>query len=518
MRIYDQRMEESLMLKKIAALCLCLTMLAALAVPALAETTQLTKLQGQWKSSGFRGTLSGQVTGEASGLTGEALWETLRTLFNTHELGITHTVKDSRVNEGEEAVITLTTKAGKEIGRLNVLSDASGVVYLQSDLLDEAGLYYAFDSGFDWTSMFNENGWPSMLHVLSEISGASKGWQEKANPFMEQVSLGITRWLQGYVTTNTEQDLNGTYITTATYEIPASAILQEAKQLLVDLYGNRDLLSLLAEVMTAEEQAAYLQKDMLLPFLGMLDKVKLDGSVSVRRQYATATGTVLYDSVTLPCPESLPVSSVTLVHVPSAAEGELWEFSVALDAQQLGIAVDQELRIDVTAQNTEPDVWTGSVLALLPASQNPEALNKEDQTLFSCTYNLNIPGPKDTNDFYASRYERLYEATLVVKPDEAMNLPAFSLGTKTVIYSKSSAASTVCYVESSLNLNDLDKDSAISLNFSGRTTSRWTPTMLTDALSSALRMDMMNAANRLELLGQLFGHLTQTLVSRIAQE
>ena len=106
----------------------------------------------------------------------------------------------------------------------------------------------------------------------------------------------------------------------------------------------------------------------------------------------------------------------------------------------------------------------------------------------------------------------------MVKPDEAMNLPAFSLGTKTVIYSKSSAASTVCYVESSLNLNDLDKDSAISLNFSGRTTSRWTPTMLTDALSSALRMDMMNAANRLELLGQLFGHLTQTLVSRIAQE
>ena len=40
MRIYDQRMEESLMLKKIAALCLCLTMLAALAVPALAETTK----------------------------------------------------------------------------------------------------------------------------------------------------------------------------------------------------------------------------------------------------------------------------------------------------------------------------------------------------------------------------------------------------------------------------------------------------------------------------------------------
>ena len=506
------------MLKRMMALCLCVALAAALALPAFAETNQLTKLQGQWKSSGFRGTLTGQVTGEASRLTGKELWDTLKALFSAHELSITHTVKDSRTNEGDESVITLSDTAGKEIGRLNVLTDASGVVYLQSDLLDEAGLYYAFDSGFDWTSLFNENGWPSMLHVLMEISRASKSWQEKAQPYMEQVSLGISRWLQGYVTTATAQDPDGSYVTTAVYEIPASALLQETKQLLVDLYQNRELLNVLAEVMTAEEQAAYLQTGMLLPFLQMLDNVKLSGTVTVRRQYAATTGTVLYDSVTLPCPESLPVSTLTLVHVPSAPEGELWQLSIALDAQKLGVALDQELRVDVTAQNTEPDVWTGSMLALLPASENPEALNKEDQTLFSCTYNLNAPAPKDTNDVYQSRYERAYEATLVVKPDEAMDLPAFSLGGKAVIYSKSSAASTVCYVESSVSLHDLDQDSAVTLSFNGRTTSRWTPTMLTDALSSALRMDMMNAGNRLELLSQLFSHLTATLAARVAQK
>ena len=106
----------------------------------------------------------------------------------------------------------------------------------------------------------------------------------------------------------------------------------------------------------------------------------------------------------------------------------------------------------------------------------------------------------------------------MVKPDEAMDLPAFSLGGKAVIYSKSSAASTVCYVESSVSLHDLDQDSAVTLSFNGRTTSRWTPTMLTDALSSALRMDMMNAGNRLELLSQLFSHLTATLAARVAQK
>ena len=508
------------MLKKIAALVLCLTLLASLAVPALAETNQLTKLQGQWKSSGFRGTLTGQVTGEASSLTGEALWELLKALFAGYQLNLTHTVKDSRVNEGDESVLTMTNTAGDEIGRLNILTDASGVVYLQSDLLDEAGLYYGFDSGFDWSSLIlsNENGWPSLLHVLGEIAQANQTWQDAAKPYMEQLSLNLSRWLQSYLNTTTEQDVNGTYITTAVYDIPASALMQETKQMLVDFYSNRELLNLLTQVMTVEEQAAYLQTSMLLPFLQMLDNVKLNGSVSVRRQYDTSTGTVLFDSVTLPGPENLPVSSLTLVHVPSAAEGELWQATVALDAQELGIAVDQELRVDVTAQNTDPDIWTGSVLALLPASENPEALNKEDQTLFSCTYNLNVPAPKDTNDFYQSRYERLYEATLVVKPDDAMDLPAFSLGGKGLIYSKSSAASTVCYVEASLNLNDLDKDSTVSLGFEGRTTSRWTPTMLTDALSSALRMDMMSASSRVELLKQLFGHLTQTLITRMVQQ
>ena len=509
------------MLKKITALFLCLTLAAALALPAAADTNQLTKLQGQWKSSGFRGTLTGEVTGGPSALIGAEGWEMLKALLAAYQLNITHTVKNSRVNEGDESVVTMTNTAGKEIGRLNILTDASGVVYLQSDLLDEAGLYYAFDSGFDWTSLIvaNENGWPSLLHVLTEIAQANKTWQDKAAPYMEQISLNVTRWLQGYLSTTTEQSVNGTYLTTAVYEIPASAMLQETKQMLVNLYGNSALLSLLSEVMTAEEQAAYLQgSTMLLPFLQMLDNVKLNGTVSVRRQYDTATGTVLFDSVSLPCPENLPVSLLTLVHVPLAEEGELWQVNATLDAEQLGIAVDQDVTVDVTAQNTAQDIWTGSVLALLPASKNPEALNQEDQTLFSCTYNLNIPAPKDTDDFYQSRYERVYEATLVVKPDDQMNLPSFSIGGKATIYSKSSSSSAVTYVESALNLHDLDQESAVNLNFTGRTVARWTPTMLTEALSSALRMDMMNASSRLELLGQLFSHLGQTLVARMIQQ
>ena len=507
------------MFKKLFALCLCLTLAAAL-LPAAAETTQLTKLQGQWKSSAFRGTLTGEVSGEGSRLTDDKGWAALRALFSAYSLGITHTNKSASASEGDESVITLSKKDGSEVARLNVMTDAAGVVYLQSDLLDDSGLFYAFDSGFDWSTLLmpGENGWPSLLHVLSEVNRASKTWQEKAQPYMEQFSLNISRWLQGYLVTATEQGVGSSFITTASYEIPVSAVMQETKQLLVDFLSNKDLLALLSEVLTAEEQAAYLQFDMLLPFFNMLDKVQLDGSFNVRRQYDTASGDVLYDSVSLPCPAGLPVRSITLVHVPHAEEGELWQLSLTMDAQRLNIAVDQTLKLDLTAQNTGEDIWTGSVLAVLPASTDPESLNQEDVTLFSCTYNLNAPAPRDTNDFYQSRYERRYEATLVVKPDEAMQLPAFSLGGEFVVYSKSNSPTSVCYVESKLALTDLDSESAVSLSFSGRTTGRWTPTMLTDALSSSLRMDMMSAQSRLELIGQLFEHFTQTLAARTIQQ
>ena len=247
----------------------------------------------------------------------------------------------------------------------------------------------------------------------------------------------------------------------------------------------------------------------------MLDNVKLDGAISVRRQYENVTGNVLFDSVTVPFPETMLVRSLTLAHVPQAENGELWQLSMELDAQRLGIALDQVLQLDVTAQNTEEAVWTGSLLALLPGSDDPEALNYEDQIIFSCTYNLNIPQPEDIADVYQSRYEHKAEATLVVKPDETMNLPAFSLAGNYRIYSNSNTPSTICHVEGALALTDLDQESAVSLSFSGRTTRRWTPTMLTDALASSLRLDMMSASSRQDLLKQLWSDFIQALGARM---
>ncbi len=502
------------MLKRTVAICVCLALLLSAAV---AETNQLSKLKGQWRSSAFRGTVTSELSGDMSGLTGDTLWQTLKALADGYQLEITHTVMSASNDDGDETVLILTDKAGEEAGRINILTDASGVVYLQSELLNDSGLYYAFDSGFDWSTLLlpGENGWPSLLHVLLEVSRASKSWQDRAKPYMEQMSLNISRWLQNHATTSTEVEVDGTYVTTMSYEIPATDVLQETRQVLADFFHNRELLAVMADIMTADEQAAYLQSGSVLTFLQMLDNVKLTGTILARRQFETTSGRLLYDSITIPCPESLPVRSFILTHVPTAAEGELWQMSLTLDAERLNVAVDQDLRLDVTAQNTDEDVWTGSVLAILPGSTDPEALNQEDQTLFSCAYNLNAPAPKDTNDYYQSRYERRYEATLVVKPDVGMGLPSFSVGGQFVAYSKSSSAGSISYVDADLTLTDLDEEGGVSLKLEGRTTQRWVPTMLADALSAALRLDMMNAQSRLELLSEMLGHLTQTLSAKL---
>ena len=511
------------MFRKMTALFVCFALILA-ALPwaaadvAVSESTQLDKLQGQWKSSGFRGTLTGEVTGSGSSLLGGDAWKTLSGLLQNWSVSLTHTVAEPKVWSGDETIVTLLDAGGSEAARVNILSDASHILYVQSALLGDDGQYYAFDSGFDWSSllMYGENGWPSLLHVLMEIDGATQTWKEKAAPYFEQFSLALTRDLQSYVTTSTEQDASGVYLTTAVYEIPVSAMMQETKGLLAKFYTTPELLALLEEVLTVEEQAAYLQTDMLLPFFQMLDRVKLDGTIQVRRQYNTTTGETLFDSMTLPFPETVPVKALTVSHVPNAEDGELWECNASLDAQALGIALNQDLTVELTAQNTEEAVWTGSLLVMLPASEDPEALIREDQTLFSCSYNLNAPAPKDTNDVYANLYERRYEATLVVKPDELTALPAFSLGGTAVIYSKRATQDSVCYLDADIALTDLEQESAVSLKFSGKTVGRWTPTMLTDALGSAVRIDMMTAQSRLALLGQLAGALTDNLAKIVA--
>ncbi|MBQ8081733.1 MAG: hypothetical protein IJ240_07515 [Clostridia bacterium] len=282
--------------------------------------------------------------------------------------------------------------------------------------------------------------------------------------------------------------------------------MQEAKQLLVDLYADQELLALLREVLTMEEQAAYLQPTMLLSFLSMLDKVQLSGNVTVRRQFDSATGAFLHESVYLPFAEGFPVSEVTLVHLPQET-GDGYQVSGALKAGLTPWSAGS-ITFDVTAVSGGEGIWSGDVRVTIPGSTDAELLEPIPDQAFAFSYNLDIPEPVVNNDVYGGRFEKTYAATLLIRPEEGSGLSPLSVKAGAVIYSKSSSVGSVTYLESTLDVTDMDTSSVLHLSFDGKTATGWTPLYLAEAPANALRVDLLDANGRTEILNALLTKLT----------
>lgn len=482
-------------------LCLCAAPLCSLADVVVREPTQLDKLRGQWASSSFQGTLTGQQSGAAPAFLGEMLWAQIGAYLKNFSVTFTHTNQDATSALGSEDVLTLSDASGDI--RIDTIMDIdhNGIRYVRSPLLDDQTIYYAFDQKFDAVALLTdaarEDAWPSLLHVLYAVATADEDWQSRAKSSYSQFTLQITTWLQNYATTVTQQNTDGRYVVSNDYEIPAAALLQEAKQLMLNLYDDQEMISLLREILTVDEQAAYLQKSMLLGFLTMIDRVRLNGDIVIRRQFGADSGEVLYESVYLPFADSFPLREATLIH-SAEQDGPLWQLRAVI-----GKAPYEGAIAELTAQEVEAGIWAGELI--WTGAPDPQTGLTPDPLTFA--YNLEWPGPEDVNDTYARRYERNQKATLVVKPDESLGLPVMSLTWNSQIYSKTSSESAATYLTSTLEWVDLESQASITLSFSGNTRARRTPVYLQEAIASSLRLDMLNTEDRTALLRSLMHNL-----------
>lgn len=503
-------------MKRLTALlmCVCLTLCCAAARADVNTTSyaQDEKLLLQLKTSGFEGTLSFAAEGENPGIIDAATWSMLKAYLPSLSLACTRTVRGGNESNGSESIYTLLN-GEKELTHVNVLTDQNGLTYVGSPLLDDGSVTYAFEKGFDFSALLTgaaDESWPSLLHVLYAVNNADAAWQEKAQTAMTPYLTGVTAWMQNYAATTTEKDVAGGYITTISYKIPAAAVLQETKQLLVDFFSDATLLSLLREVLSAQEQAAYLQPTMLLAFLQMLDNVKLEGEVTINRQYDLA-GAPLYESVALPFAENFPLEKLTIVRLPSDA-GESWRLSGAFrESAQGGLSA---VAFDLGVENAESGVYTGNVSLTLPESENDFSVAAEGSKNtrdVSFAYNLYVAQPLDTADTLNNRFERKYEATLLIKPDEASGLSAQSVSLNASVYSKSSSKRSVTYVDGTLALTDMGNNGTLKASLSGKTVRAWAPTMLDSAAASALRVDLLDDSARAALFAQAVQHATTSL-------
>ena len=495
------------MRKKWLALMLCICLLAgslpAMADIAVKESTQLDKLKGHWMNSSFQGTLTATATQTGPAFIPADLWSVIRAYLSSYSISFTHTNQDSTSALGSEDVLTLTNEAG-DVSIQNIfVEDHNGIRYVRSPLLDDQ-IYYAFDDHNDSVSLLTDalgdDTWPSLWHVLFAVMTASEDWKTRAQSSYNQLSIKITTWLQNYAKTTTEPDTAGNYVVSNDYEIPASALLQEAKMLLVDLFVDQELLSLLREIMTVDEQAAYLQKDMLWNFMSMIDRVQLSGNIQIHRQFGASggtTGDILYESMTIPFAEKFPVKEATVVHTVQP-DGDLWQIKADLAHPSVKGAV-----LEASAQKIEEGTWVGDI-KWTPAPDENSVV--EPQTL-TFAYNLEWPGAEDVNDSYSQRYEHNRKGTLVIKADDSLGLPVISISFNSKIYSKTSSLTAPTYLEAALSVLDLESNAEISFALNGRTSSRRTPIYMDEAIASSLRLDMLNTQSRMSLLQSLLHNL-----------
>ena len=494
-------------MKRIVACFLCILLICAQASALAADVnvtsnTQDEKLRQQMALSGFQSTLSFAAEGDSFLSLDAATWAAVKLLTPKLTLSGTSTVVvHNKVAVGRESILSLLG-GGEEWANIALLIDEAGTRYVKSPLLSDGDVFYAADKTFDLTTLLGDilssGRWPSLLHVLYAVNTADEKWQTRFAAAATPYQAKIASWLQDYSITTTETDVTGGFITTITYQIPAAAILQETKQLLVDFFADATLVSLLREVMNAEEQAAYLQSAMLLPFLQMLDNVALAGEITVKRQY-DYLGNAIYESIALPFASNSPIESLSYVRLP-AEGGDSATFQCALRGQE-GMAAPSLL---FSVQAGEKGIYTGECTVTLPQADAAAGTYRFE-------YQLYMADPVDIADAFNSRWERDYEVTLLVRPDAALGIPPLSAVLNAKVYSKNSAITSVTYLDGTLTLSDTEGGGSITASLAGKTTRAWAPTMLSAAADAALRVDLMEQDARDALRTQLTARLVQKL-------
>ena len=274
-------------MKKLLSVLLCLALLAAM-VPASAVTyydTLAEKFSYQLaKGSGLAGALQLTVTGEGD-------WaKQLRPLS-----GKQWQLQGIRTTAGQFSY-ELYLADGEEKSAVTTLTGNNEQAWLQSDLLIDTLLTLPLHSDLTTTltSMDAETNvsWYSALRALMDIT--PKEW-EAVLPDYEQL---LESWSMAYA--GTPVLLTGDEMTLLiSYDIPGEAIREEMKVLLAQALADEQLLALLGSCMTEEQQAAYLNPELLWYYEGIVDALPLSENVLLEREMTT-NGEVLSTDMSFP--------------------------------------------------------------------------------------------------------------------------------------------------------------------------------------------------------------------------
>ena len=477
-------------MKRFAALLLA-GLMALTAVSALAETYTIEQkfYQQAFVESAYRGTVTFSVDGGGSAAIDAATWAMLKALAPRLSLEVSHTT--SRVSGEGQAALNLLLD-GNENAKVNVLYDDK-LVAVSSTLLGGDNTYYTAARDWDWSRLAQsfaqgKNEWPPVWRMILAVNGASDEWKEKAQPKMELYETKLELWLNGYASYSIGKEGDTPY-TQIAFTIPAAAVKQEIKQLLLDFYNDSELLTLLREVVSAQEAAAYLQPGMRTTLYTMIDEMQLDGDLELIRRY-DVKGNSLLDSIYLPFAKDSQLQSLAV----SAAVMEDGKHFVLR-----GLTLDgADYAVDIL--DSGDGIYTGQVDILVPEDETSFVVSDEDtpQKRVAFSFSLSWDPGEEQYDLAADRFNRAMSGTLLIRPLAEGEFPVQAV-TLQASFSSGSSQRASTQLNASLSWRDMDADASITATLESKTVSPFAFTS-PSSLTGALRLDLMTQEARSALL------------------
>ena len=353
-----------------------------------------------------------------------------------------------------------------------------------SDLLAGTDSFYIFPAAWDvsrlLTAFQGENAWPPVWGMVLSVLSADAEWQERAQPHFIKLETRLGVWLNSYVESTTGQTEDGVDYTQLDFTIPGAAVKAEIKQLLVDFYGDGELLTLMREIVSPQAAAAYLQPEAMNGLFLMVDALGLGDDLILLRRY-DAKGQALLDEITLPFGEGGPLTQVKISAV-GAGQDQGWRIE---GTAKSGVSLCLSFR------GAGEGVYTGSADLTLPPRDDSFVVSDQmpESTVLSFDYNLEWEIGEEQYSLTTDKFEKAVKGTLVLKPRENTALPAQSL-TLEAGFSSGSAQRSATRLDGTLIWRDLEGDAQIKAVLDSRTVAPFQAQSLDGA--EGLRLDQLD--------------------------
>lgn len=478
-------------MKKAAILLLCLMMFVGAAtaeeIKVFSYTIPELIARQLTSNTSMRVNVTAETTGSAPDFADAALWQQLQQALPAMKISGTYMLRKS---SGNMQLTAQLIKGEETLSGLTVTGQGNDYL-LESDLLPGLTLALPRETSALINVLSNpeEGEWPSLVRMAAAIEAAGEEYALQLEEALAPHMNALNTWLRKYTDMQMAHDATGSLRPVQTVRVPAADMKKQIKQFMRNLYADQALLALLGSVVSPVDAAAYLENGMLPLFEAAVDASALEGEVLVLRRY-DAEGLLANEEITLPF---VPGTGLKTIRFTSDRQSAANSFAAE-------VVFSSGFGMTVTAESdAQGAAYKGTVTAM-----------QSGETVFSARYTLQVNLGAETYDASVKGKERRqsHEAVLTVEPvqENAFHKQQLTFALD-FIAGASSTNPAYCYI--TLNWQDLEGDSAVTLNIKNNTSA---PLRLSEKdEGSAVRLENLSVQDLREWLGDTAGSIVNGL-------